>query len=106
MPAEPAGLLQVDVVYSPSAGHMDLVSLVLRQGVCLSEALDASGLLTRHGLEADQLRVGIWGKARMLDTPLRQRDRVEIYRPLQVDPKEARRQRYGKGKAGRTQARR
>ena len=42
------------------------------------------------------LKVGIWGRARPLDTPLRERDRVEVYRPLQVDPKEARRLRYRK----------
>ena len=40
--------------------------------------------------------VGVWTKLRPLDTPLRANDRVEIYRSLQVDPKEARRQRYRK----------
>ena len=80
---------------------MDLVPLSLPDGACLSDALTASGLLARHGLQAAQLRVGIWGKTRDLDAVLRERDRVEIYRPLQVDPKEARRQRYRKDKPGR-----
>lgn len=44
----------------------------------------------------DELRIGIWGRVRSLDTPLRDRDRIEVYRPLTVDPKEARRQRYAK----------
>ena len=43
---------------------------------------------------SDGLRLGVWGKPRSADTLLRDRDRVEIYRPLTVDPKEARRQRY------------
>ncbi|MBK7615593.1 MAG: RnfH family protein [Burkholderiales bacterium] len=42
------------------------------------------------------LHVGIWAKAKPLDTPLRDADRVEIWRGLKVDPKEARRQRYRK----------
>jgi putative ubiquitin-RnfH superfamily antitoxin RatB of RatAB toxin-antitoxin module len=37
--------------------------------------------------------VGIWGKVRPLETPLKEGDRVEIYRPRLADPKEARRKR-------------
>jgi len=36
----------------------------------------------------------VWGKLREPGDPLREGDRVEVYRPLKVDPKEARRQRY------------
>jgi hypothetical protein len=42
--------------------------------------------------------MGVWGRAREAESPLRDRDRVEIYRPLTVDPKEARRQRYQRHK--------
>jgi hypothetical protein len=63
-------------------------------GATLADALAASGLVTRHALDAATLRAGIWGKVREPATPLRERDRIEIYRPLIVDPKEARRQRY------------
>jgi hypothetical protein len=38
--------------------------------------------------------IGVWGRKQPLDAALRDRDRVELYRPLQVDPKEARRLRY------------
>ncbi|MDP1899236.1 MAG: RnfH family protein [Rubrivivax sp.] len=89
--AEP---LRVEVVYCPRPGHTDLVSLTLAPGATLADALQASGLLERHGLATAGLRAGIWCRASEPDTPLRDRDRVEIYRPLQVDPKEARRQRY------------
>jgi hypothetical protein len=40
------------------------------------------------------LKVGVWGRLRPLDACLRERDRIEVYRPLTVDPKEARRLRY------------
>ena len=46
----------------------------------------------------DALVVGVWMKPRPLDTLLRQHDRVEIYRGLRVDPKEARRVRYQRHK--------
>lgn len=89
--------LQVSVAYSPRAGVVDEETVTLDGGAMLADALRASGLLQRHGLtDVATLRVGIWGRARPLDTPLRERDRVEIYRPLQVDPKEARRLRYRK----------
>ena len=93
----PAESLSVEVAYSAGPGLMDLVALVLAQGATLAEALDASGLLVQHGLQKEQLRVGVWGKSKELDTVLRERDRIEIYRPLRVDPKEARRERYKKG---------
>ncbi len=91
-PAEPP--LHVEVVYCPRPGATDLVALELQPGAVLRDALQASGLLERHALHAESLRVGIWSKLRDLDAALRDRDRVEIYRPLTVDPKEARRLRY------------
>jgi sulfur carrier protein len=36
----------------------------------------------------------VWGRRVPLDTPLRDGDRVEVYRPLRVDPKVARRERF------------
>ena len=91
------GLLKVTVAYSPRPLEVEQVELVLPAGSSLLEALRASGLLERHGLVADEaLPAGIWGKGRPLHTLLRDGDRVEIYRGLQVDPKEARRLRYRK----------
>jgi len=91
---EAAPLIAVEVAYSPRAGEVDCVALQVPQGATLADALQASGLLQRHGLDAGALRIGVWCKAKELSSVLRDRDRVEIYRPLLVDPKEARRQRY------------
>lgn len=93
----PAEAITVSVAYSPRAGEVDEVTLQIAEGATLIDAVRASGLLLRHpAIELQQLRTGIWGRAQAPDTPLRERDRVEIYRPLQVDPKEARRLRYRK----------
>lgn len=89
----------VEVIYCAHPGQADSVQLRLPPGSTLAQALLASGLLARHGLCAEGLKVGIWSRLQPLHTLLRDRDRVEIYRPLRVDPKEARRQRYGLHKA-------
>jgi putative ubiquitin-RnfH superfamily antitoxin RatB of RatAB toxin-antitoxin module len=90
--------MTIEVVYSPRAGTTECVTLQLPEGSTLAQALQASGLAERHP-QVLQLPAGIWGRVQPADTPLRERDRVEVYRPLQVDPKEARRQRY-KGQGG------
>lgn len=89
--------LAVQVSYSPAPRQVDRVRLELPAGSTVADALRACGLLERHALLLDgSVAVGVWTKLRLLDTPLRANDRVEIYRSLQVDPKEARRQRYRK----------
>jgi uncharacterized protein len=94
-------MIDVEVVYCPQPGVVDRVELSLPDGSTLRVALDASGLLVRHGLRAATVTVGVWGRQQALEAVLRSRDRVEIYRPLQCDPKEARRLRYrAKASAG------
>ena len=71
--------------------------LAVPPGSTVADALEQSQILQRHpSLDLASHRVGIWGKLCSLETVLRDCDRVEIYRPLQVDPKEARRLRYRK----------
>jgi hypothetical protein len=95
----PAECLRIEVVYCPRPGVVDRVALDLRPAATVADALRASGVVERHGLDLATLRSGIWGRAQPLDTPLRERDRVEVYRPLTVDPKEARRLRYRRHRA-------
>ena len=97
----PPSLLRVSVVYSPRAGEVDEVRLELGPGATLADALAASGLGARYpGIEG--LLVGIWGAFCERDAPLRDHDRVEVYRPLRVDAKEARRLRQRTQQAGRS----
>ena len=95
----PADGLRVAVLFGFAPGQVDEVKLQLPIGSTVAQALQASDLLGRHGLQLQQLHCGIWGRVQGLQTVLRDHDRVELYRPLQVDPKEARRLRYGKHKA-------
>lgn len=91
-----AALLRVEVVYGAAPGQVDSISLQLPAGSTVADALAASGLLARHGLSTEGLQAGVWCRVQAAATRLRDRDRVEIYRPLTVDPKEARRLRYRK----------
>ena len=90
--AEHAGLISVVVVTSPAAGQVEQADLQLPLGASVRDALLHSGLCPQTAGVA--LKVGVWGQLRSLDHVLRDRDRVEIYRPLQIDPMEARRLRH------------
>lgn len=83
--------LHIEVVYSPAAGQVEQVGLRLPHGARLVDALHASGMCHRHGLDLATVRAGIWGRVQPPHTLLRDHDRVELYRPLRVEPKEARR---------------
>ena len=99
--------LRVSVAYSPRAGEVDEVNLRLEPGATVADALRASGLQARYPATAmDALPVGVWGAFCQRSDILRDRDRVELYRPLRVDPKEARRRRQRTQSATRLKARR
>lgn len=88
--AETTTDLQIEVAYSPAAGLVNRVTLCLPVGSTVGDAVSKAF----PGLALEGLVPGVWGKQRALGDTLRDQDRVEIYRPLLVDPKEARRQRY------------
>jgi hypothetical protein len=90
-------LLAVSVVYSPKAREVHERQLRLPTGCTALQALQASGLLQQFSeLAGSELQVGIWGRKARPGQLLRENDRVEIYRPLAVDPKVARRKRFVK----------
>ncbi|MEC5386507.1 RnfH family protein [Uliginosibacterium sp. H3] len=91
--------IKVEVCYAlPHA--QELVSVELESGASVLQAIRASGLLARYpDINLDINKVGIFARLVSLDSGLRDRDRVEIYRPLIADPKEVRRQRAAEGKA-------
>jgi putative ubiquitin-RnfH superfamily antitoxin RatB of RatAB toxin-antitoxin module len=80
----------------------------LPEGATLQQALDASGILQRYPqIDLGTQKVGVFGKLKPLDTVLADHDRVEIYRPLLVDPKLSRQRRVEKTrKAGSIEGRR
>lgn len=95
-----AYLINVEVTYA-LPGRQEIVKLVLPGGATAGAAIEASGLLQSHA-EIDLAganKIGIFGKLCKLDAELRDRDRVEIYRPLIADPKAVRKKRAEEGKA-------
>jgi putative ubiquitin-RnfH superfamily antitoxin RatB of RatAB toxin-antitoxin module len=76
--------LRVEVVHARPDGAA-VVKIRLPDGSTVRDALAASGL--------KGVQVGIFGKRVTMDTRLEEGDRVKIYRPLAMDPKEARRRR-------------
>lgn len=89
--------IRVTVVYSPRARVVHEVLLQLVPGSTLAQAIGASGLLEQYAeLQVAKLLTGVWGRKAGTDQLLRDQDRVEIYRPLKVDPKVARRERFVK----------
>ncbi len=80
-----------------------LLSLEMNEGATVKDAIDASGIINSYpqiNLTTD--KVGIFGKLTKLDTVLREKDRVEIYRPLIADPKQVRKERAAAGKVMRS----
>ena len=93
--------IRVTVVFSPATRRVEEVALLLEPGSTVGQALQLSGLLTRFGeMLGGQPLLGVWGRKAVPGQVLRDMDRVEIYRPLKVDPKVARRARFVKQGAG------
>jgi uncharacterized protein len=87
------GLIEVRVIYALPRTQTD-VTLKVPAGTTAGEAIARSGIAAKHPeVDWDAVAVGIFGKRAPLSTALREHDRVEIYRPLCADPKQARRKR-------------
>jgi uncharacterized protein len=96
--------LKITVVYSPEPRVLHQIALALPAGACVQDALAACAKDARfaEALSATSTHkvmsvgLGIWGKKATLHQPLMPQDRIELYRPLRVDPKVARRERFKK----------
>jgi putative ubiquitin-RnfH superfamily antitoxin RatB of RatAB toxin-antitoxin module len=88
--------MRIEVVYA-LARKQELLVLELAPGSTILDAIEASGLLRREP-QIEFSRAGIWGRPASPETKLRDRDRVELYRPLLADPKSVRRERAAKSR--------
>ena len=94
-----ADLIRVDVVYA-LPNQQALVKLHLPAQSTALAAIQASGLLQQYPeIDLAKNKIGVFAKLVKPDAILRDRDRVEIYRPLIADPKEVRKKRAAEGKA-------
>jgi uncharacterized protein len=88
--------LRVTVVYSPEARQTVTWELDLEAGATVLAALNQTVFSALPGLRASRPSIGIWGKKTTLQHSLADRDRLEVYRVLVVDPKTARRERFNR----------
>ena len=87
--------MKIEVVFAVPEAQV-LVAIEMDEGATVQDAIDDSGLVERFPDEQlNALPTGIWGHAAERDQSLKDGDRVEIYRLLAMDPREARRQRLG-----------
>jgi putative ubiquitin-RnfH superfamily antitoxin RatB of RatAB toxin-antitoxin module len=91
-----AELMHVQLSYATPAREI-MLELQVAPGTTIEQAIAHSGLLADvPGIDLAVQLVGLYGKKAALDTVLRERDRIEIYRPLVADPKDSRRKRAEK----------
>ena len=84
---------RVIVTYSPAPRQVLEWPVLLPEGATVADAVRASGW-REAGAGGEPEALGIWGRRCTPQQPVRDGDRVEIYRPLQADPKVARRERF------------
>lgn len=84
-------LMKIELLYALPE-EQDLLSLSVEPSTTVEQAILASGILQRYPeIDLTKNPVGIFSKLVDLQHKLRDGDRIEIYRPLIIDPKEARR---------------
>ena len=91
--------IAVRIAWSAAPGTAEEIELRLPRAATVADAIEAWRRQT--GCDMPAGRVGIWGRPRAVTTRLAEGDRVEIYRPLQADPMEARRARQRRHGAAR-----
>jgi uncharacterized protein len=93
-----SNLINIEVIYALPQ-EQQLLKLQLPEGSTVQDAIQLSGVLEKYPeIDIARNKLGIFGKLVKADAPLREKDRVEIYRPLIADPKEIRRKRAEEGK--------
>jgi len=88
-------MLQVTVAYSPAPREVFEEELGVAEGATVRDAVQASSLPARYPqLDWQAMTPGIWGRTAEWEQPVHALDRIELCRPLTVDPKIARRERF------------
>jgi putative ubiquitin-RnfH superfamily antitoxin RatB of RatAB toxin-antitoxin module len=85
--------INVEVAYA-SPTTQKILSVEVEEGSTIETAIDRSGILELFPeIDLGKQKVGIFSKLKSLDEKVKAGDRIEIYRPLTLDPKDARRKR-------------
>ena len=90
--------MKIEVAYA-LRHKQTLLNIEVDDNASVEDAIQQSNILKKYPeINLKKNKVGIFGKITSLDVKLRDKDRVEIYRPLIADPKEVRKQRATEGK--------
>ena len=90
--------INIELIYALPA-KQTLLQIEVPKATTIGDAVRLSGILDKHPeIDLEKGKFGIFGKLSKVDTVLREKDRIEIYRPLIADPKEVRRKRAEEGK--------
>ena len=90
--------ISIEVAYA-LPDQQALLEVVIEQGTSVEQAIKASGIIKRFPqIDLSKDKVGIWNRSCKLTDEPKNGDRIEVYRPLIADPKEARRRRAEKAK--------
>ncbi|MEH6455113.1 MAG: RnfH family protein [Cocleimonas sp.] len=96
--ANPAKIT-VEIVYALPE-EQTLLAFEVDESATAEDVINQSGILQQYPeIDLNENKVGLFGKLIKLDHPIREKDRIEIYRPLIADPKEVRKKRAAEGKA-------
>jgi putative ubiquitin-RnfH superfamily antitoxin RatB of RatAB toxin-antitoxin module len=92
-----ADTIDVEIAYA-ERNRQFLRRLTLPAGATIADAIAASNLEEEFSIDVRSLSTGVWSKPASRDAVLSDGDRIELYRPLEVDPKDARRRRAASAK--------
>ena len=81
--------MKVTVIWA-TPSIQDVVEVELPPGATVGQAVDRSGLVVEYALDPARLGVAVFGRRSSREAPLAEGDRVELTRPLEIDPKAAR----------------
>lgn len=91
-----AKLISVEVAYATPAAQ-EIIALQVEEGSTIETVIDRSGILEIFTeIDLTHQKIGIFSKLKKLTDKVKEGDRIEIYRPLLIDPKDARRKRAKK----------
>lgn len=87
--------MQVEVVFALATRQV-LSAVDVCDGATVADVIAVSGIARQFpGEDLDALQAGVWGRPVDRDQPVREGDRVELFRSLEIDPREARRLKAG-----------
>ncbi len=87
--------IHVEVIFGAAPRQLRSVQLEVAFGSSVAQAVSQSGLMAMlNTQEIDALQLAVWGCKVQPNYQLRDKDRIELCRPLKVDPKVARRERF------------